>query len=242
MKTGTRKIKAAPRKKSDPYYQTSEWKYKVEMIWQRDMCMCQECERNGMLKPLTKPSANLTYQGHVDHIKPRDKGGSDNMDNLELLCYHCHATKSNMERKPPLSGDLLINVIGNIASGKTTLCKKIMNGLDCDYIEINQMKQNTKPVVLLESSGLGWRVQYIKRKFANVFTIMCYTDYPTTVRRIEQRAASGYVYPSNRYNPIAFYNRLNEDISYCEYDIFIDTTEDNTDFSMIIKEIRDYQK
>lgn len=30
---------------------------------------------------------------HVDHIVPRADGGSDELDNLQLLCGHCNSTK-----------------------------------------------------------------------------------------------------------------------------------------------------
>ncbi len=39
--------------------------------------ICQECER---------APAN-----HVDHIVPRERGGSDHDDNLQALCHSCHS-------------------------------------------------------------------------------------------------------------------------------------------------------
>lgn len=31
----------------------------------------------------------------IDHIIPSSKGGTDNMDNLTLLCHHCNYVKGN---------------------------------------------------------------------------------------------------------------------------------------------------
>lgn len=33
----------------------------------------------------------------VDHIKPKDDGGSDDWDNLQPICDECHAIKSSAE-------------------------------------------------------------------------------------------------------------------------------------------------
>ena len=32
---------------------------------------------------------------HIDHITPRSQGGTDDLDNLQLLCGHCNSTKGN---------------------------------------------------------------------------------------------------------------------------------------------------
>jgi 5-methylcytosine-specific restriction endonuclease McrA len=35
----------------------------------------------------------------VDHINPRSRGGSDDLDNLQLLCISCHRKKTALERR-----------------------------------------------------------------------------------------------------------------------------------------------
>ena len=83
------------RKRTDPYYQTKEWKLKRDMVWIRDEALCQQCKREGRLMPLRRGF----NEGHVDHIDNRKLGGGDDLNNLELLCKPCHDKKSAKERK-----------------------------------------------------------------------------------------------------------------------------------------------
>jgi len=54
-------------------------------VFERDDFRCVAC---GSL-------ANANTILHVDHILPRSKGGSDDIDNLQTLCHRCNLGKSN---------------------------------------------------------------------------------------------------------------------------------------------------
>lgn len=42
----------------------------------------------------------------VDHVTPLNRGGSDNLDNLALACFHCNRRKSDREvGLDPISGE-----------------------------------------------------------------------------------------------------------------------------------------
>lgn len=65
-----------------------QWQQLRQQVIKRDAGLCQECKRN---KHYTKGS-------HVDHIKPKSQGGTDALNNLQLLCVDCHNHKTSTER------------------------------------------------------------------------------------------------------------------------------------------------
>lgn len=83
------------RRKVDPFYNSQLWKDLRDYIWLRDEALCQQCRREGRLMPLRRGY----NEGHVDHIVPRNQGGTDDEINLELLCKYHHDAKSAKEKK-----------------------------------------------------------------------------------------------------------------------------------------------
>lgn len=66
-----------------------DWDIRRVRILRRDDGLCQECLRNG----------RATAANHVDHIKPKCKGGSDDDSNLQSLCVRCHKIKTAREAR-----------------------------------------------------------------------------------------------------------------------------------------------
>ena len=54
----------------------------VDFLYGKQRGICPGCENHYRSKDL-----------HVDHVVPRAKGGSGELDNLQLLCGHCNTTK-----------------------------------------------------------------------------------------------------------------------------------------------------
>ena len=50
--------------------------------------LCEECLRLGF----------VTAGCDVDHIKSKAKGGTDDLENLQLLCKECHKKKTQEEK------------------------------------------------------------------------------------------------------------------------------------------------
>jgi 5-methylcytosine-specific restriction protein A len=62
----------------------SAWDKIRKLVLVRDKHLCQPCLRSN------KPTAG----SQVDHITPKAKGGTDDMDNLETICDPCHKAKT----------------------------------------------------------------------------------------------------------------------------------------------------
>ena len=43
----------------------------------------------------------MEWSVEVDHIRPKAHGGTDDEDNLQGICHHCHAKKSARDRRGP---------------------------------------------------------------------------------------------------------------------------------------------
>jgi 5-methylcytosine-specific restriction enzyme A len=53
----------------------------------RDMWLCQPCRKQG----------RTTAAIQCDHITPKAKGGTDELDNLQAICQPCHQAKTDRE-------------------------------------------------------------------------------------------------------------------------------------------------
>lgn len=61
-------------------YGKQDWEYQREAVLMRDRGRCQAC-------------GCLPDPPEIDHIVPRGKGGSDDLENLRVLCGPCHRAK-----------------------------------------------------------------------------------------------------------------------------------------------------
>jgi hypothetical protein len=75
---------------------------------------------------------------HVEHIKARDNGGTDDLDNLTLACESCNLMKSNLELAPEYSGILVARakqkkgkILESIKSNRT---RKVVKSLETPSI------------------------------------------------------------------------------------------------------------
>jgi 5-methylcytosine-specific restriction protein A len=60
------------------------WEHLRKEVMQRDKGLCQPCLRKN----------RVTAAAAVDHIKPKAKGGTDDLTNLEAICRPCHLDKT----------------------------------------------------------------------------------------------------------------------------------------------------
>lgn len=64
-------------------------------VFERDNYTCQICgiSRDGIAEFLPGLETKITWS--VDHIIPRRFGGTDEMSNLQCLCYNCNNVKGD---------------------------------------------------------------------------------------------------------------------------------------------------
>ncbi len=71
------------------------WYEKIRpRIFKRDNYLCQICLRNGLLTPVELSGPNC---GICDHIVPLAEGGTDDDDNLQIICKQCDKEKTHQE-------------------------------------------------------------------------------------------------------------------------------------------------
>lgn len=64
------------------------WEKLRAAVLRRDKHLCQECLKAGIYKA----------GNQCDHIVPKADGGTDDMENLQILCKDCHKSKTLSER------------------------------------------------------------------------------------------------------------------------------------------------
>lgn len=64
------------------------WRKLRDRILKRDNYRCQPCKQKGRFKAATA----------VDHILNKERGGTDDPDNLQAICTDCHKAKTAKER------------------------------------------------------------------------------------------------------------------------------------------------
>ncbi len=62
----------------------AEWQRLRKVILTRDNHLCVPCYAKGRVTPAKA----------VDHIKPKAKGGADDLANLQSICDECHKDKT----------------------------------------------------------------------------------------------------------------------------------------------------
>ena len=100
----------------------SAWERLRLVVLQRDMGLCQVCRTKGRLTP----------GSIVDHVRPKAEGGTDDLENLQVICKPCHTMKTagesarggeHVQFEPewlPLSLVPVTVVCGPPGSGKST--------------------------------------------------------------------------------------------------------------------------
>ncbi|OGY07146.1 MAG: hypothetical protein A3D24_04880 [Candidatus Blackburnbacteria bacterium RIFCSPHIGHO2_02_FULL_39_13] len=58
-------------------------------VLNRDKFRCVFCGKS--------PATDIGTQLHIDHIVPFSKGGGNNLENLQTLCFECNLGKSNRD-------------------------------------------------------------------------------------------------------------------------------------------------
>jgi len=72
-------------------YNSKSWDSKKKRVFARDHGMCRKCSR------ICVHGANDNrIRPHTDHIVPKPLG-TDDIDNLQLLCGECHGRKTRKE-------------------------------------------------------------------------------------------------------------------------------------------------
>ncbi len=98
-------------------------------ILERNGNTCQLCGAGpGDPDPFT-PSRKVRL--HIDHITPRSQGGTDNPDNLRVLCSACNQGRSNIQQP----SESALNLIARIRRAPRSVKREIYDMLKGSFQE-----------------------------------------------------------------------------------------------------------
>lgn len=85
-------------RQSRGYGATWEKLRRLVLIRDRGLCQCDQCQTD----------KRLTLATEVDHIKPKSKGGTDDLDNLRAVSHDCHVrlTAEQQGKRPRVTTGL----------------------------------------------------------------------------------------------------------------------------------------
>jgi 5-methylcytosine-specific restriction protein A len=74
--------------KEHAHYLSADWQARRIAVLRRDAYVCRSCSK-----------VTSGKDAHVDHIRPLEEGGRDDLANLQTLCAACHGRKTADEQR-----------------------------------------------------------------------------------------------------------------------------------------------
>lgn len=131
----------------------SAWDKLRLLALRRDRHLCIPCMAGGRPTPATQ----------VDHIRPKAKGGTDDLANLQSICTECHAAKTATEIRRRSSQQIGAD---GFPTGETRFGYSIPDGVRPSGI----------PVVLLSGPPASGKSYYIRQHAKDCDTIIDFDE------------------------------------------------------------------
>ena len=132
---------------------------------------------------------------HIDHVKPLSAGGSNDDDNLQVLCIQCHQDKTESEVE-----NGIYKKVSDTESSFNTQVSDIMNSkLAKSYAFVEKINENkdNKKVFSIDINKCRKNILYYEKYDYPVFTVM-----DSVVKYEGQHGAGLYYIESNNYIPL----------------------------------------